>query len=58
MEKKIQYVCPKDTDVVLFEEIVDIALDRTVNFAGSESPATCPKCGGAFSKPDCDMREV
>lgn len=52
MKAKTLFYCPRDEEVLLFEEVYDERLDFVYQPL-SESPRICPRCGRAFSKNDC-----
>jgi hypothetical protein len=59
MRKRIEYLCPNDSDIVLYVEHVDVhprsSLD--VHWLLPERPRTCPKCKNSFYKYECPTRE-
>ena len=52
MLTKTLYYCPKDEDVLLFEDVYDERLDFVYQPL-HEIPRVCPKCGAIWFKKDC-----
>jgi hypothetical protein len=52
MLTKTLYYCPKDENVLLFEDIYDERLDFVYQPL-HEIPRVCPKCGSIWFKKDC-----
>lgn len=56
MLTKTLYYCPKDEDVLLFEDVYDERLDFVYQPL-HEIPRVCPKCGSIWFKKDCQVIE-
>jgi uncharacterized C2H2 Zn-finger protein len=52
MKTKTLFYCPRDEDVLLFEEVYDEHLDFVYQPL-HELPKICPRCGQVFFKKDC-----
>ena len=52
MKGKTLYYCPRDEDMLLFEEVYDERLDFAYQ-PPREIPCVCPKCGFILFKKDC-----
>ena len=52
MKAKTLFYCPRDEEVLLFEEVYDERLDFVYQPL-HELPRICPRCGQAFFKNDC-----
>jgi hypothetical protein len=52
MKGKTLYYCPRDEDMLLFEEVYDERLDFAYQ-PPREIPCVCPKCGVILFKKDC-----
>ncbi len=52
MKAKTLFYCPRDEEVLLFEEVYDERLDFVYQPL-HELPRICPRCGRAFFKNDC-----
>jgi hypothetical protein len=56
MKGKTLYYCPRDEDMLLFEEVYDERLDFAYQPL-REIPCVCPKCGFILFKKDCVVIE-
>jgi hypothetical protein len=56
MDKTIQYVCPIDNDVVLFEETAG-QRGREIEMIRPERPEQCRKCTKHYYKHECVRKE-
>ncbi|MBN2346226.1 MAG: hypothetical protein JXO51_07520 [Candidatus Aminicenantes bacterium] len=52
MKTKTLYFCPRDEDVLIFEEVYDDRLDFDYQPL-HEIPRLCPTCGALLFKKDC-----
>ncbi len=52
MKAKTLFYCPRDEDVLLFEEVYDERLDFVYEPL-HELPKICPRCGRLLFKKDC-----
>ena len=52
MKAKTLFYCPRDEEVLLFEEVYDERLDFVYQPL-HELPKICPRCGRALFKKDC-----
>ncbi len=52
MKGKTLFFCPRDEDVLIFEEVYDERLDFAYQ-PPREMPRVCPKCGNILYKQDC-----
>lgn len=52
MKTKTLFFCPRDEDMLLFEEVYDERLDFVYQPL-HEIPRLCPRCGSLLFKGDC-----